>query len=67
MTSRAYLYGDIPVLGPIGLAVTGVNNAAVQAIAADFLRHSLRIQNSALLDGFNSFVAVSPASTSFNN
>jgi hypothetical protein len=25
--SRAYLTGDIPILGPIGVAVTGISNS----------------------------------------
>jgi hypothetical protein len=31
-TPRAYLAGDIPVLGPIGVAVTGISNAAVSVV-----------------------------------
>lgn len=45
MTSRAYLYGDIPILGPIGVAVTGISNTATLAIAADNLRHGILFFN----------------------
>lgn len=45
MTSRAYLFGDIPVLGPIGVGVTGISNTAVSAIGADFLRHGIFFHN----------------------
>lgn len=45
MTSRAYLYGDVPVLGPIGVAVTGISNTAMPAIGADFLRHGILFHN----------------------
>ncbi len=45
MAYRAYLYGDIPVLGPIGVAVTGITNTPVQAIGADFLRHGILFHN----------------------
>jgi hypothetical protein len=43
--SRAYLSGDIPVLGPIGVAVTGISNAPVAAIGADSLRHGILFFN----------------------
>lgn len=45
MTSRAYLYGDVPVLGPIGVAVSGIGTTAVTAIGADFLRHGILFFN----------------------
>jgi hypothetical protein len=45
MTARAYLYGDVPILGPIGVAVTGISNTAVAAIAADNLRHGILFFN----------------------
>jgi hypothetical protein len=45
MVSRAYLAGDIPILGPIGVAVTGISNAPITAIAADFLRHGILFHN----------------------
>jgi hypothetical protein len=45
MTSRAYLHGDIPILGPIGVAVTGISNTPVAAIAADSLRHGILFFN----------------------
>jgi hypothetical protein len=43
--SRAYLSGDIPILGPIGVAVTGISNTPVAAIAADSLRHGILFFN----------------------
>jgi hypothetical protein len=45
MTSRAYLSGDIAILGPIGVAVTGISNTPVAAIAADSLRHGILFHN----------------------
>jgi hypothetical protein len=45
MVSRAYLSGDIPVLGPIGVAVTGISNTPVVAIGADSLRHGILFFN----------------------
>src|SRR5262245_44201997 len=42
---RAYLSGDIPILGPIGVAVTGISNAPVAAIGADSLRHGILFFN----------------------
>ncbi len=45
MTTRADMYGDIPVLGPIGVAVMGISNASVPAIGADFLRHGILFHN----------------------
>ncbi len=44
-TPRAYLAHDIPVLGPVGVAVTGISNVAVAAIAADSLRHGILFFN----------------------
>jgi hypothetical protein len=44
-TNRACLYGDVPILGPIGVAVTGISTTAVLAIAADYLRHGLLFFN----------------------
>jgi hypothetical protein len=43
--SRAYLSGDIPILGPIGVAVTGISNTPMAAIAADSLRHGILFFN----------------------
>ena len=43
--SRAYLYGDVPILGPIGVAVTAISNTAMPAIAADNLRHGILFFN----------------------
>lgn len=43
--SRAYLAGDIPVLGPIGVAVTGISNSPMAAIGADSLRHGILFFN----------------------
>jgi hypothetical protein len=45
MVSRSYLAHDIPVLGPIGIAVTGISTAPVSAIGADFLRHGILFHN----------------------
>jgi hypothetical protein len=45
MTQRAYLSHDVPVLGPIGVAVTAISNVAVQAIAADSMRHGILFHN----------------------
>jgi hypothetical protein len=45
MVMRAYLRGDIPVLGPIGVAVTGISTAPVTAIAADPVRHGILFFN----------------------
>lgn len=43
--SRSYLAHDIPVPGPIGVAVTGIGNSPVSAIAADSLRHGMLFHN----------------------
>jgi hypothetical protein len=45
MTSRAYLHGDVPILGPIAVAITGISNTAVTAIGADNLRHGILFHN----------------------
>jgi hypothetical protein len=45
MVSRAYLTGDIPVLGPIGIAVTGVSTSPMAAIGTDSLRHDILFFN----------------------
>lgn len=45
MAPRAYLHGDTPVLGPVGVAVTGIGTSPVAAIAADFLRHGILFHN----------------------
>ena len=45
MAPRAYLRHDIPVLGPIGVAVNGISTTAVPAIGADFLRHGILFFN----------------------
>jgi len=46
VTPRTYLFGDIPVLGPIGVAVTGISNIQpVLAIGADSVRHGILFFN----------------------
>jgi hypothetical protein len=45
VVQRAYLFGDVPVLGPIGVAVTGISTSPVTAIAADNLRHGILFHN----------------------
>lgn len=45
MVARSYLSHDVPVLGPIGLAITGISTAPIQAIAADFVRHGILFHN----------------------
>lgn len=46
MAGRAYVSGyDVPVLGPIGVAVTGIGTAPVAAIGQDFLRHGILFFN----------------------
>lgn len=45
MVARAYLAHDVPVLGPIGIAVAGIGTAPLTAIAADFLRHGILFFN----------------------
>jgi len=45
MVARSYLSHDIPVLGPIGVAVTGISTTPVTAIAADFVRHGILFHN----------------------
>lgn len=41
----ARLYGDIPVLGPVGVAVTGLTTVQSQVIASDNVRHGLIFHN----------------------
>jgi hypothetical protein len=45
MVSRAYLSGDIAILGPIGVAVAGISTTPVAAIGADSLRHGILFHN----------------------
>jgi hypothetical protein len=44
--TRSYLFGDVPVLGPIGVAVTGIsNNFPVVALGTDPVRHGILFHN----------------------
>jgi hypothetical protein len=45
LSPQASLAGDVPVLGPIGVAVTGLTTVAAPAIAADICRHGLIFHN----------------------
>jgi hypothetical protein len=44
----AYLTGDIPVLGPIGIGITGLTTTASTVIAADPVRHGILFHNPSL-------------------
>ena len=42
---QSQLAGDVPVLGPIGVALTGLTTAASLAIGSDIVRHGLIFHN----------------------
>lgn len=43
--NRAYLAGDVPVLGPVGIAVHGIGHKAKHAIGFDAVRHGILFHN----------------------
>ncbi len=44
----AYLTGDIPVLGPIGIGITGLTTTSSTVLAADPVRHGILFHNPSL-------------------